>query len=290
MSGAPGDVSQMAEQSAFLAFLDFRIEACVAADGFNEIEKMVGVPAGRLSFADCLAFVVDLFPSAVQQKEGSTLSQELHTDTGSVMASRIAAVAFPGDLAGTELVGSLDRVRRLLIVLEVVATSRATDLGRTIHAQSPARQIKKMGPIVGQFTATPVPAPMPVIMHDIVPIGALWGGALPEGVVEPLWNGSSLADADGGSVRVIPGAGGVEFSDDTAMEFIHRLADESPTASLISHLNQASVLSRCSHHPLSFPRVVAAGLFDVNMFAGIAGENRGGCVPVVGSCDADGIQ
>lgn len=74
MSGAPGDVSQMAEQSAFLAFLDFRIEACVAADGFNEIEKMVGVPAGSLTFADSLSFVVDLFPSAVQQKEGSTLS------------------------------------------------------------------------------------------------------------------------------------------------------------------------------------------------------------------------
>lgn len=64
--------------------------------------------------------------------------------------------------------------------------------------------------------------------------------------------------ADGSAVRGVPGAGSVEFSDDPAMEFIHCLSDKSPTASLVSHLNQAPVFSGRSHHPLSLPRVVTA--------------------------------
>jgi hypothetical protein len=67
MSSAPGDVSQMAEKGAFLALLNLRIEAGVAADGFDEIKEVVGVPAGGLTFTNRLAFVIDLFPSAVQQ-------------------------------------------------------------------------------------------------------------------------------------------------------------------------------------------------------------------------------
>lgn len=151
--GVLDHVSQLAGRGALLALLDFRIEAGVTADGFDEIEDVVGVLAGCWTFPDRLAVLVlvDLFPSAVQQEEDSDLCRGLHTDTGPAIAKRIAAVEFSGDRAGAESNGNLEDVRGLRTVLEVVATSRATDWDGTHHVQSSALPFEKIG-VMPPFT------------------------------------------------------------------------------------------------------------------------------------------
>ena len=113
-------------------------------------------------------------------------------------------MAFPSDLAGAEIVSRLNGIRGFLVILEVVAASRATDLGRAIHAESPARQVEKVRAIVGQFTATPVPSPVPVVVNHVVSVRTFRGGSLPERVIEPVRYRCRLAVADRGAVGVVP--------------------------------------------------------------------------------------
>ena len=82
----------------------------------------------------------------------------------------------------------------------------------------------------------------------------------------------------------------MKFPDDAAMQFGHCVAHQSPTATLVPHLNQSLVFAGGGHHPLGLLRVVAAGFFNIDMLARVAGEDGRGCMPMIGSGDADGIQ
>src|SRR5687768_2053917 len=45
--------------------------------------------------------------------------------------------------------------------------------------------------------------------------------------------------------------------------------------------HSAILLTRCNHRA-AFENVVSIGLFDVDILAGLAGMNRGECMPVIG--------
>src|SRR5207249_3401676 len=69
---------------------------------------------------------------------------------------------------------------------------------------------------------------------------------------------------------------------------LHRLDDFGPAPALVAHLHLSLVLAGGGDKPFALASVVRAGLLDINMLAGSAGENRGRRVPVVaGGHDKD---
>ncbi len=61
-------------------------------------------------------------------------------------------------------------------------------------------------------------------------------------------------------------------------------------AALRADLHDALVLARGLDHLAAFPHVVAGGLLDVDVLAGLAGPDGGQRVPVVGRGDGDGVD
>src|SRR3954452_18825658 len=61
-------------------------------------------------------------------------------------------------------------VWRLLIIVEMVAPASERHARRKIRAEPPAGDIERMNAIVAEFAVAPVPAPMPVVVHEIVNI------------------------------------------------------------------------------------------------------------------------
>jgi hypothetical protein len=64
-------------------------------------------------------------------------------------------------------------------------------------------------------------------------------------------------------------------------KFFDRLDHRRPTPALVAHLHHAIIFSRRFHHHFALPRIVAAGLFHIQMFAGVAGRDRGGRLPMI---------
>ncbi len=61
-------------------------------------------------------------------------------------------------------------------------------------------------------------------------------------------------------------------------------------ALLAAHLHELLVLVACGDEELAFVRVVAAGLFHVDVFAGFETEDGHGGVPVIRRGDGDGVD
>ena len=74
-----------------------------------------------------------------------------------------------------------------------ILTSTSGHTTGVVYLQTPACHIDTMHPIVAQFTVTPVPVPMPVIVHDIVFIGSVGRWALPQTPIKPIRNIYGLA-------------------------------------------------------------------------------------------------
>src|SRR5690625_7985850 len=55
-----------------------------------------------------------------------------------------------------------------------------------IHAKRPPANIIFVGAVIQQFSGSPFPEPVPVIVNHIVPIRGTWCRALPELIVEPV--------------------------------------------------------------------------------------------------------
>ena len=61
-------------------------------------------------------------------------------------------------------------------------------------------------------------------------------------------------------------------------------------ALLRAHLDELAVFLLRLDEQCAFGGVVAAGLFNVDVLAGLEAEDRHGCVPVVGRGDGDGVD
>ncbi len=67
-------------------------------------------------------------------------------------------------------------------------------------------------------------------------------------------------------------------------------ADGGPTSALRAMLHDFRVFAGRLDEPFSFARIVAAGLFDVDMLAGVHGQDRRRRVPMIGSGDHNRIE
>ena len=82
----------------------------------------------------------------------------------------------------------------------------------------------------------------------------------------------------------------VDLADHAFVQQLHRLDLVRRAAALRADLHHALVFARGLDHLLPFEDVVAGGLFDVDVLAGLAGPDGGERVPVVGQRHGDGVH
>ena len=88
----------------------------------------------------------------------------------------------------------------------------------------------------------------------------------------------------------VPPAGKAHPANFARVQGLDGLDDPRPTAALVAHLHDALVFARGGDHQFAFAQVVAAGLLDIDVFAGRAGEDGGGRVPVIGRGNGNGVH
>src|SRR5881409_2415384 len=86
------------------------------------------------------------------------------------------------------------------------ASTIRCDPHRIVDAERPSAEVDRVRAVVARLARAPVPEPMPVVVDDIVAVGASGRRALPEVVVEPARDRRFLAAAYRAAVTRIPGA------------------------------------------------------------------------------------
>ena len=138
-----------------------------------------------------------------------------------------------------------------------------------------------MDAIVAQLAVSPVPLPMPVVVHHVIDERLLRGRPLPARPVEPRGNFGRLAVADARPAIVVPGAGIEDLADCATLDQLDSLRQHGTAPPLASHLNHTVVFARGFDRQLSFPRIVTARLLDIDVLARCAAENRRRGMPVI---------
>src|SRR4051812_33704291 len=189
-----------------------------------------------------------------------------------------------------EMKGGGAGIGSFLVVLEMVAAAAKSNARGIINAEPPSGQVEGVDTVVSEFAVAPMPAPMPVVMHEVIDVRAFGSRPLPERVIEVGRNGHLFAVANRGARVVVPGAGIQDFPDHAGAELFHSFDHRRPTAALIAHLNNALVLAGGRDQQLAFVRVVTAWLLDIDMLAGRTGHNGCRCVPMIGRSNEDRVD
>src|SRR5262249_37654968 len=131
----------------------------------------------------------------------------------------------------------------------------------------------------------------PVIMQPLAHERLLGRGAAPEVIVDrgrDLLRPIDLADA--AAPLVAKATGEFDLAELARVEEGHGLAHAGAAAALCTRLaNTAGGASSFDNTP-ALAHVVADGLFDINVLAGLEGPDGRQGVPVVGRGDADGVD
>ena len=132
--------------------------------------------------------------------------------------------------------------------------------------------------------------PAPNAGQHVGLIGHHRRGTDPQVVVERLGRLGGLGMADRFALLTVPGFRDQHLANDSALQSLHGLAHVRGAAALRADLHHALVAAGGLDHQPAFADVVAARLFDVDVLAGVAGQNRGGGVPMVGRGNPHGVD
>ena len=147
-----------------------------------------------------------------------------------------------------------------------------------------------MGAVVARLRGAPVPEPVPVVVDHVVLVGAARGRALPQVVVEGRRHLDELPAADGAAVVGVPAPGEVGPTDHPLAQPLHGLDGPRERAALGAHLDGPPALPRRLDEHLALAGVVECGLLQVDVLAGLQGQDRRRRVPVVGGGDHEGVD
>src|SRR5204862_5062279 len=167
------------------------------------------------------------------------LAVEIDADAFAFQPMWITTLAIPGNEFVAEIERSHVTIRRLPIILEVVASAAAGNPARVIDAETPARQVEEVNAIVPDFAGAPVPKPVPVVVQNIVAIRFLRGGALPQRIVQPSRRRRRLASTDRRSMVGIPGAREKNFPYLAGFHGFNSFDHPWPASALVAHLHLA---------------------------------------------------
>ena len=185
-----------------------------------------------------------------------------------------------GCLALVGVVGAVD-----------VASADGDDgFGESGVFNGPAGDVHLMNALVADVAVAEVPEPVPVVVNEVAVEGLFGSGAEPEVEVHVAGDFfvGFVADAPAGFAAVA--FGDEEFAVLAAVNGGDLLGPAAAGAALGAVLDDAVVFAGGFNALTAFKDVVAAGFFDVNVFAGLASPDGDEGVPVVGRGDGDGVD
>jgi len=100
--------------------------------------------------------------------------------------------------------------------------------------------------------------------------------------MDAFWDGAVRVAADRVARFKAEAAGHINLAETALVEEFYGVSDGGDGAVLETGLNDTIVFGGGFEHFPAFPDIVRAGLFDVDVFAGLTGPYRGNGVPVVG--------
>src|SRR5688572_3579973 len=102
------------------------------------------------------------------------------------------------------------------------------------------------------------------------------------------WN--FFTPANGRSLICIPTFCKIDAANDALMQFPDHLLHIAERTALAAHLHDPVVFFLCSNQQLALAWIMTAGLFHVHMLACLQCHYRSRCMPVIRSCNHQGIQ
>ena len=166
--------------------------------------------AARLCLNFLVVAVIDGVLTATTDNHRAVFAKEADKAT----AVAVTAESLPGDrLAIGELIADCLGIGCLLVVLEGVTTADGTDPCGIIHTESPAADIQRVDAVVTQFAITPMPEPVPVVVHTVTHVVGPWCWPLPEVVIQVGWHIGRGTGADRPSQAEIECARMIDLAD-----------------------------------------------------------------------------
>src|SRR4051812_38563974 len=101
-----------------------------------------------------------------------------------LVCARVAGTAFPREANFAEIVLGDGGVGCFLVVIEMITAAVAGHFCGVRDLESPSGDVQGVDAVVPEFAVAPMPAPMPIVMEEIIDVRALGGGALPKVIVE----------------------------------------------------------------------------------------------------------
>ena len=297
------DVGELQDGDADVGDGDGGVQLFAGADAIDEVEEVsvghgvsaYGVGAGGLlaglELVDELAVPVVVLVAVAVDEDGALGAEDGGAALAVVDLHTLAAAAFPVDHLVVAVVEvGIEGVVELPVVLEVVAAAGRGDFVGVFDAEGPAADIDLVGAVIEGLTGAVAAEPVPVVGLDVVDVLGARGGALPEIPVEGGGDGDGLAGAHGEALVHVPGFGIVGVADEAVVDLLDHFDGVVRRALLIADLDELAVFFLRFDEQLALAGVLAGGLFDVDVLAGLEAVDGHGGVPVVGHGDGDDVD
>ena len=196
----------------------------------------------------------------------------------------IAALAIPlQKLALRESEGRHHRVVHFpAVVLEMVLAPKRLNRAREFYPQCPAGDIQFVGAVVGRLGRSPVPPPVPVVILKDIQEWPPWCRTLPKLPVEIRWRFNLPGYRHLSPAIDVKGRGVVNITNLATMNRLHHFNRFHRGSLLHANLEDdiAVLLFKFNQEPV-LRKVVAGGLFQVNMLAGFGRDHGTVGMPMV---------
>ena len=182
------------------------------------------------------------------------------------------------------------RIGRLLVVVEHVVSTGRLDFRGHAYAEPPSSHVHLVDALVAHVAVAVVPVPMPVVVKTVGIEGTLWSRAEPEIIVDAFRNGAIGFVPDRISPFIAQPSGHIDLADDPLVKLGDAFADCVAATALGSVLAHSVILLGGVDQLTTFPDVVAARLFDVDILTSGHRGDSDQCVRVVARCDGDNVD
>ena len=184
------------------------------------------------------------------------------------------------------------RVGELLVVIEEILSTQRRDAVRVTESdvQPPQADVEVVDAVIAHVAAAEGELPAPDAVQQRGLVGHHGRGADPTVEVELRWWRGGLRLADVAAELAVPDPAGQHVADRATAHLLRCGRHVGRAAGLRADLHHAfGAPGRLNHQP-AFADVVRAGLLNIDMLAGVAGEDGGGGMPVVGRGDDHGVH
>ena len=158
-------------------------------------------------------------------------------------------------------------------------------------AEAPAGLVELVRILVAEIAVAGEVRPVPVVVEFLARRHVGRGRSCPEIEVEPRRDrGGRIDQADAVSLPVADGPCRLDRSELAALHEVESLSHAAHAAALHAHLAHAAELPRPLRDHAAFLDVVAAGLFDVHILAGLHRPHGHQGMPMIRRGDRDGVD